>query len=49
MDENKSNRDLFDRGRLLIDAFHEVEHFARENVVSPSQVGKLIKRTASTV
>ncbi|MER9237396.1 DUF3606 domain-containing protein [Mesorhizobium sp. M0622] len=47
MDQNKSNRDLFDRGRLSVDAFYEVEHFARENGVSPSQVSKLIKKNGN--
>ncbi|MER9427403.1 hypothetical protein [Mesorhizobium sp. M0408] len=35
---------MFDRGRLSVDALYEVEHFARENGVLPSQVSKLIKK-----
>ncbi|MER8369947.1 DUF3606 domain-containing protein [Mesorhizobium sp. M1348] len=44
MNENNSTRDDVDRGRLSVDAFYEVERFARENRISPSQVSKLIKK-----
>lgn len=44
MNENKSTQAYVDRGRLSIDAFYEVERFARENRISPSQVSKLIKK-----
>ncbi|MER8408810.1 DUF3606 domain-containing protein [Mesorhizobium sp. M1307] len=38
---------MFDRGRLSVDALYEVEHFARENGVWPSQVSKLIKKNGN--
>ncbi|MER9432369.1 DUF3606 domain-containing protein [Mesorhizobium sp. M0408] len=45
MNENKGNQAYVDRGRLSsIDAFYELERFARENCISPSQVSKLIKK-----
>ncbi|TIX99895.1 MAG: DUF3606 domain-containing protein, partial [Mesorhizobium sp.] len=40
MADNKCNRDLLDHDRLSVDEYYEVEHFARENGVSPSQVSK---------
>ncbi|MER8386510.1 DUF3606 domain-containing protein [Mesorhizobium sp. M0166] len=43
MNENKSTQDYY-VDRLSIDAFYEVERFARENRISPSQVSKLIKK-----
>lgn len=47
MTDEKSNRDFLDRKRLSVDEYHEVEHFARENGVSPSQVSKLIKKNGN--
>ncbi|WP_352686704.1 DUF3606 domain-containing protein [Mesorhizobium sp. M0208] len=45
MADDKSKRDFSDRKRVSVDEYYEVEYFARENGVSPSQVSKLIKRT----
>ncbi|MER9065600.1 DUF3606 domain-containing protein [Mesorhizobium sp. M0902] len=45
MPDDKSKRDFSDRNRVSADEYYEVEHFARQNGVSPSQVSKLIKRT----
>ncbi|RWI27811.1 MAG: DUF3606 domain-containing protein [Mesorhizobium sp.] len=47
MDDNNKNRDYLDRDRLLVDEYDEVEHFARDNGVSPSQVRKLIKKNGN--
>lgn len=47
MNEDKGTRDYVDRGRLSVDAFYEVERFARENGVSPSQVRKLINKNGN--
>ncbi|TIL43692.1 MAG: DUF3606 domain-containing protein [Mesorhizobium sp.] len=44
MDDNNKDRSLLDRDRLSVDQYYEVEHFARENGVSPSQVSRLIKK-----
>ncbi|RWO52372.1 DUF3606 domain-containing protein [Mesorhizobium sp.] len=32
------------QNRLSVDEYYEVEHFARENGISPSQVSRLIKK-----
>lgn len=47
MADNKCNRDFLDHDRLSVDEYYEVEHFARENGVSPSQVSKLIKKNGN--
>lgn len=47
MDDNNKNRSFLDRDRLSVDQYYEVEHFARENGVSPCQVSRLIKKTAT--
>jgi AraC-like DNA-binding protein len=47
MADEKSNRDFLDRRRLSVDEYYEVEHFARENGVSPSQVSRLIKKNGN--
>ncbi|RWK43037.1 DUF3606 domain-containing protein [Mesorhizobium sp.] len=47
MDDNNKNRDFFDRDRLSVDEYYEVEHFAREHGVSPSQVSRLIKKNGN--
>ncbi|TIS63869.1 DUF3606 domain-containing protein [Mesorhizobium sp.] len=35
------------QNRLSIDEYYEIEHFARENGISPSQVSKLIKKNGN--
>jgi hypothetical protein len=47
MADEKSSQDFLDRKRLSVDEYYEVEHFARENGVSPSQVSKLIKKNGN--
>jgi hypothetical protein len=47
MADHKCNRDFLDHDRLSVDEYYEVEHFARENGVSPSQVSKLIKKNGN--
>jgi DNA-binding phage protein len=47
MDDNNKNRDYLDRDRLLVDEYDEVEHFARDHGVSPSQVRRLIKKNGN--
>ncbi|TIT02150.1 MAG: DUF3606 domain-containing protein [Mesorhizobium sp.] len=47
MADEKNNRDFLDRKRLSVDEYYEVEHFARENGVSPSQVSRLIKKNGN--
>ncbi|WP_287319689.1 DUF3606 domain-containing protein [Mesorhizobium sp.] len=47
MDDNNKDRSFLDRDRLLVDQYYEVEHFAREKGVSPSQVSRLIKKNGN--
>ncbi|UVC17622.1 DUF3606 domain-containing protein [Mesorhizobium onobrychidis] len=35
------------QNRLSVDEYYEIEHFARENGISPSQVSKLIKKNGN--
>jgi hypothetical protein len=35
------------KNRLSVDEYYEVEHFARENGISPSQVSRLIKKNGN--
>ncbi|RWO02466.1 DUF3606 domain-containing protein [Mesorhizobium sp.] len=35
------------QNRLSIDEYYEIERFARENGISPSQVSKLIKKNGN--
>ncbi|TIN34903.1 MAG: DUF3606 domain-containing protein [Mesorhizobium sp.] len=47
MADDKSTRDFRDRNRVSADEDYEVEHFARENGITPKQVRELIKATAN--
>ncbi|RWQ35318.1 MAG: DUF3606 domain-containing protein [Mesorhizobium sp.] len=47
MADEKCNQDFLDRRCLSVDEYYEVEHFARENGVSPSQVSRLIKKNGN--
>ncbi|MER8481201.1 DUF3606 domain-containing protein [Mesorhizobium sp. M1322] len=35
------------QNRLSVDEYYEVEYFARENGISPSQVSRLIKKNGN--
>ncbi|TIL39984.1 DUF3606 domain-containing protein [Mesorhizobium sp.] len=47
MADDKSTRDFRDRNRVSADEDYEVEHFARENGITPKQVRELIKATGN--
>ncbi|TIM35095.1 MAG: DUF3606 domain-containing protein [Mesorhizobium sp.] len=47
MADDKTKRDFRDRNRVSVDKHYEVEHFARENGITPEQVRELIKATGN--
>ncbi|RWM69204.1 MULTISPECIES: DUF3606 domain-containing protein [Mesorhizobium] len=47
MADDKTKRDFRDLYRVAVDEDYEVEHFARENGITPEQVRELIKATGN--